>query len=131
MEMEQDGRITFLDIEIHREQEKLNTGWYMKPTTSGRMVNFESNLSHYQKINTARNFMNTAIDNRHEQYHEQNYIKSTLIHTEELYFISISRFNHFINEQKNSSVIVAQIKPFINSRFQNVVFILTLQCLPS
>lgn len=62
IETEQDGSIPFLDISLWQTQDKLITNCYTKPTSSGRIVNVVPNLPHYQRINTAKNFINTSLN---------------------------------------------------------------------
>ena len=44
METEKENKLSFLDVEIIREQDKLTTTFYRKPTFSGVYSNFESFL---------------------------------------------------------------------------------------
>lgn len=46
----------------------LVTNWYMKLIFLRLMINFKSNFSCYQKISTAKSFINTVIDNSHQQF---------------------------------------------------------------
>ena len=73
VETETNGCLPFLNMKIHREQGRLITDWYMKTTSSGRIINYISTQPHYQKINTAYNLINTVIGNSHQQFHEKNF----------------------------------------------------------
>jgi hypothetical protein len=59
MEVETNGRLPFLDMElIHETDGSISTKWYKKPCASGRIINFLSLHEPSQKINTALNFIN-------------------------------------------------------------------------
>ena len=50
METEKENKLSFLDVEIIREQDKLTTTFYRKPTFSGVYSNFESFLPSIYKF---------------------------------------------------------------------------------
>ncbi|XP_067625777.1 uncharacterized protein [Eurosta solidaginis] len=52
-ELEQNNKIAFLDVEIHRKNQNLTFNWYAKSMASGRIINYHSNHPWKQKINTA------------------------------------------------------------------------------
>ncbi|XP_075157559.1 uncharacterized protein LOC142230819 [Haematobia irritans] len=41
-ELEQDNKLPYLDVIIHRQGNQLRLNWYQKPTASGRLLNFYS-----------------------------------------------------------------------------------------
>ncbi|XP_075157825.1 uncharacterized protein LOC142231091 [Haematobia irritans] len=41
-ELEQDNKLPYLDVIIHRQENQLRLNWYQKPTASGRLLNFYS-----------------------------------------------------------------------------------------
>jgi hypothetical protein len=54
MEAEVNNRLPYLDLQIIRNSDgSIDTDFYMKPTASGRILNFNSNHSMRLKVNTA------------------------------------------------------------------------------
>ena len=72
IEHEQNDSIAFLDIKIHKLDNKLITNWYSKPTSSGRMINYLSTQPHNQKLNTAFNFINKVLTTSHDTFLDNN-----------------------------------------------------------
>ncbi|XP_067614011.1 uncharacterized protein [Eurosta solidaginis] len=52
-ELEQNNKVAFIDVEIHRKNQNLTFNWYAKPMASGRIIKYHSNHAWKQKINTA------------------------------------------------------------------------------
>ncbi|XP_055604749.1 uncharacterized protein LOC129752983 [Uranotaenia lowii] len=80
-EEETDGRLPFLDMTVIRNQNNtLDTEWYCKPISSGRMLNFLSFHSMHQKINVASNFIQrvTKLSSRMETRKQQQIITDHL-----------------------------------------------------
>ena len=50
METEKENKLSFLDVEVIREQGNFTTTVYRKPTFSGVYINFESFLSSVYKF---------------------------------------------------------------------------------
>ncbi|XP_011869031.1 PREDICTED: uncharacterized protein LOC105562638, partial [Vollenhovia emeryi] len=71
-EIENDKSINFLDTSIIRQNGKLLTNWYRKPTFSGRYINFFSSHPLNYKINTIINLVDHAILLSDEQFHSSN-----------------------------------------------------------
>jgi hypothetical protein len=58
MELEDDGRLPYLDVELIRQEDgRILTKWFSKPMASNRLLNFKSNHTLKQKLNTALNLM--------------------------------------------------------------------------
>ncbi|XP_044747193.1 uncharacterized protein LOC123308546 [Coccinella septempunctata] len=58
IEKEKDGELPFLDIKVVRgEDGSLLTKWYVKPTNSGRLVNFHSETSRSYKVGSIKNLI--------------------------------------------------------------------------
>lgn len=55
IELEINGKLPFLDILLVRKRlgGTISTEWYMKPTSSGRILNYYSDHYYNQKINMA------------------------------------------------------------------------------
>ena len=60
MEVEKDGKLSFLDGEIKRENARLNLSVYRKPTHSGRYLNFNSHHPISARCSTADALFNRA-----------------------------------------------------------------------
>ncbi|XP_062711953.1 uncharacterized protein LOC134289692 [Aedes albopictus] len=57
-EMEQDGKIPFLDMTLVRKHDQtIRTEWYCKPMASGRLVDYLSGHPLHLKMNTVTNFI--------------------------------------------------------------------------
>jgi hypothetical protein len=55
VELEKNGVLPFLDMEIHRnENGSLTTTWYSKPSATNRIINYNSNHSFQIKLNCAK-----------------------------------------------------------------------------
>ncbi|XP_062533790.1 uncharacterized protein LOC134202820 [Armigeres subalbatus] len=58
VELEKNGSLPFLDtIVIHREDGGMNTKWYSKPISSGRLLNYHSFHPTTMKLNVANNLI--------------------------------------------------------------------------
>ncbi|CAD6236753.1 GSCOCG00012477001-RA-CDS, partial [Cotesia congregata] len=62
IEVEQDGKTPYLDVLMERTGSgELRTSWYLKPYSSGRVLNFKSNHPLSQKLGVAQGFFNRTI----------------------------------------------------------------------
>jgi hypothetical protein len=62
VEIEKNGVLPFLDMEIHRgEDGRLSTVWYSKPTATNRMINYYSNHSSTTKLNCVQGLINRVF----------------------------------------------------------------------
>ncbi len=80
-EIEEDGKLPYLDVEIVRKPDgKLVTKWFSKPMASNRLLNWKSNHSLKQKLNVANNLIRRVCDLTTANSPEQNLpiIKSIL-----------------------------------------------------
>uniref|UniRef100_A0A6M2DT15 Putative penelope-2 aae n=1 Tax=Xenopsylla cheopis TaxID=163159 RepID=A0A6M2DT15_XENCH len=80
-ETESEQRISFLDTQLIRKNNRIITNWYRKPTWSGRYTNFFSYVPIAIKINTVNNLIDKAITLSHKDFWEDNLkiIKTTFI----------------------------------------------------
>lgn len=80
VETEKQNSIPYLDTTIHRVDQNVCLNWYMKPIASGRMINFHSTQPTKYKINTAKNFINKAVEISDYRFHSETIqkIKSIL-----------------------------------------------------
>jgi hypothetical protein len=62
MEIETNGKIPFLDLMVTRDNnQQIHTEWYMKPTSTGRIMNYKSNCHMNIQINTALGLINRVF----------------------------------------------------------------------
>ncbi|XP_044766183.1 uncharacterized protein LOC123322305 [Coccinella septempunctata] len=79
VEIENNKSLPFLDVMVIRENDKMITDWYAKPSNSGRCLNFLSNHSFQQKKNVATNLIHRALALSHKTFEKKNIIKITNI----------------------------------------------------
>lgn len=71
-EVEENKRIAFLNLMVHRTEEELITNWYMKPYASMRLLNYES---HHEKpciIETAKAYIHNVLTISHGNFFHSN-----------------------------------------------------------
>jgi len=73
VEKEENQKINFLDMTIHKIDQKLITNWYKTETSSGRILNFLSAHPFHSKINIATAFAKRVIDLSHSKFHKHNF----------------------------------------------------------
>ena len=80
-ELEIDNEISCLDVLLIRYNDKVKTNWYIKPTFSGRFLNYYSKHPRSQKIAMVYNLVARAINLCNEKFHDGNLdkIKSLFI----------------------------------------------------
>lgn len=71
-EIENNGRINFLDLTLIRQENQIKTNWFQKPTTSGRILNFNSFHSIQQKRNIIYNLIDRATLLSDKKFHSEN-----------------------------------------------------------
>ncbi|XP_057322507.1 uncharacterized protein LOC130665896 [Microplitis mediator] len=81
LEIEKDNRISFLDILIERRDGCLVTDWFIKPISSGRLLNYDSIHPRSQKIGMITGLLDRMVRLSNEEHHEKNYdiIRSLLL----------------------------------------------------
>lgn len=73
IETEKNGSLNFLDMTIdHHEGQKINTKWYQKPTSSGRYMNYFSNVPFHWKANVVSNLFQRAYKLSDKQYRQES-----------------------------------------------------------
>ncbi|XP_036348059.1 uncharacterized protein LOC118757458 [Rhagoletis pomonella] len=105
MEIEENSKIPFLDVCIHRENHDLLLDWYSKPTSSGRLINYYSSQPTKYKINTAKNLIHKILAISHTRFHEANKEKINKILINNNYPINL------IRELINQEVMKTSIHP--------------------
>jgi len=71
-EVENNNSLSFLDVLIVKNDNKLISNWYRKSTFSGRYINFYSNHPAQYKLNTIINLVDHAILLSDAQFHNDN-----------------------------------------------------------
>ncbi|EZA59383.1 hypothetical protein X777_00505 [Ooceraea biroi] len=71
-ELENDNSINFLDTTVIRDDNRLITNWYRKPTFSGLYVNYFSGHSVKHKSNVVKGLVDRALLLSDSRYHESN-----------------------------------------------------------
>lgn len=89
VEIEKNGQIPYLDMEIIRQNESLMTNWYTKKTSSGRMINYHSTQPQKMKINTAINLIKKVHYIGDEKFDKDNMKKVANILAKNNYPINI------------------------------------------
>ncbi|XP_017473801.1 PREDICTED: uncharacterized protein LOC108364581 [Rhagoletis zephyria] len=105
MEIEENSKIPFLDVCIHRENHNLLLDWYSKPTSSGRLINYYSSQPTKYKINTAKNLIHKILTISHTRFHEANKEKINKILINNNYPVNL------IRELINQEVMKTSIHP--------------------
>ena len=106
MEVETGGQIPFLDaLIIHNADDSLSTNWYIKPTSSGRVVNYLSTHAYSQKIATVKNLLYRSYHLSSPMFHKENEIKIKNILKNNNYPIAlvnriINEYRHKLNQDK-------------------------------
>lgn len=80
-EIEINNKINFLDMTLERNENKILTKWYTKPTWSGRYQNFHSNHSKNQKLSVIIGLTDRAISLTSPQFRPEilKKVKESLI----------------------------------------------------
>lgn len=71
-ETELNNSLNFLNTTVCKDNNKLITNWYRKPTFSGRYINYFSNHPIKYKINTIINLVDHAILLSDQRFHDSN-----------------------------------------------------------
>lgn len=72
MELEEHGRLPYLDAVAIRERGTIKINWYQKRTASGRLINFLSKHPKNIIFNTAKNFVDRVLNTSDRKYHKEN-----------------------------------------------------------
>lgn len=80
-EIEENGRLDYLDLSLYRKEGKVITNWFHKPIASNRMLNFYSNHPRSMKYNVAKSFIRKVFRMSHIDFWNENLqrIKCVLI----------------------------------------------------
>lgn len=95
MELEKDDTLPYLDLLIIRDNNKIITNWYRKPTASNMSLNYLSNHPRTIRENVAFNMFYRAISLSDERFHQENIEKVKSILSENNFpFVIITKQLH-------------------------------------
>ncbi|XP_062711982.1 uncharacterized protein LOC134289701 [Aedes albopictus] len=125
VEVEQDGKLPYLDLLVRKPDQSIKTEWYAKPIASGRFLNYLSAHSMTLKMNVAKNLIkrvttfSTNVDEAaakkivHKQLRQNDYPKPLI--------------NRLINRHRENPPTTAPPTDAENSKqFRSIVNIGTL-----
>ncbi|XP_044766280.1 uncharacterized protein LOC123322400 [Coccinella septempunctata] len=73
IEREKDNELSFLDVRVRRRADgTLSTRWCMKPTSSGRLLNYRSDTCRKYKISVIKNLLHRGINLSSSEFHHEN-----------------------------------------------------------
>nr|XP_021206294.2 uncharacterized protein LOC110385892 [Bombyx mori] len=75
MEVEKDDSLSFLDVLVKRSNDKLITDWFVKPISSGRLLNWNSNHPRSQKIGMIKGLLDRMTKLSSKDFYEVNFNK--------------------------------------------------------
>ncbi|KAI4476044.1 hypothetical protein M0804_013913 [Polistes exclamans] len=107
MEVENNGTLPFLDMNIIRNEDgSIVTNWYVKPTSSGRCINYNSNHPMSQKIGIIKGLLFRALTLSNKKFHIENKKRIELILKNNNYPTSLIHmvFNKFKIERDQKKV---------------------------
>ncbi|KAI4475994.1 hypothetical protein M0804_013946 [Polistes exclamans] len=96
IEVEDNGTLPFLDVTVIRnEDETILTNWYVKPTSSGKCIKYNSNDPLSQKIGTIKSLLFRALTLSSKNFHIENRKKIETFLKNNNYPKSLIVFNEF------------------------------------
>ena len=112
MELEKERKLPFLDLLVERENDKLLSSVYRKPTFSGLGISFFSYCSHKFKINAIRTLLYRAyhLSSTYDYFHR------------EIDFLQ----NFFKTNGFSNNLFHKYVKRFLNDKFQPAVLVPTV-----
>lgn len=105
VEIEKNNTIPFLELKIHKLDNKLKFDWYTKPTSSGRIINYNSYQPKKMKINTAYNLISKVIDISDKEFRDNNTTRLKQILQQNDYPPNITKtlINKKLNSKNNTT----------------------------
>lgn len=94
VETSKKNEINLLDVTLIQRNKKIITDWYLKPTFSGRYLNFFSQYSTCQKRGTAIGLIDSIFLLSHPSFHTKNITKAINIFLDNNYLLEFI-FNTF------------------------------------
>ena len=129
-EIETNKQLNFLDMTLIRSNNKILTNWFQKQTSSGRILNFNSNHHINLKKNMIYNLVDRSILLSDKKFHNNNIKRITEILINNGYDISFInkcikfrlrkfKFNNtlHINTNNNNNISTSLTIPYINPLF--------------
>ncbi|XP_044578918.1 uncharacterized protein LOC123261389 [Cotesia glomerata] len=105
MEVEKDNSLSFLDVLVKRSDGKLLTDWFIKPISSGRLLNWNSNHPRSQKISMIKGLLDRMSRLSSSDFYEVNFKKIRNMLLKNNYDLSLvdSVINRFKENLKNKT----------------------------
>lgn len=123
-ELEKNNSLPYLDINLHRVNNKIVFNWYTKPTWSGRMMNFHSTQPLQQKINTANNLIKKVLTISDKRFHKDNLTKITDVLTKNGYpHYLIKNLLHKTQHQKQQTLQTSNVQSGNSKRYYSISYI--------
>ena len=120
MEMENNKQIPFLDLLLIRNDDgSIDTNWYNKPSSSGRLLNYFSNHPLHQKINVIMNLLkkNSNLSSSKFQPDNLNKIKLILYNNGYPKFLVKKLINTILEKQNDINTINSVSNKIVNLKF--------------
>lgn len=74
MELEKNNSISFLDVKLYRTDDgHIKSDWHIKPTHSGRILNYRSNHPVHQKIGVIKGMLHRIVKISHPDFHAESF----------------------------------------------------------
>lgn len=120
MEIESDNSLPFLDTRVIRDGDnKIILDWYQKPSASGRFINFHSQHTYSQKLNTVKELKNRVCYISDESLIKKNLRKLFEIFHNNGYPKHI--LNRLIHKRESTSITATQQTD--NHKFRKIPFV--------
>ncbi|XP_044574368.1 uncharacterized protein LOC123258432 [Cotesia glomerata] len=105
LEVEKDNSLSFLDVLVKRPDGKLLTDWFIKPISSGRLLNWNSNHPRSQKIGMIKGLLDRMSRLSSSDFNEVNFKKIRNMLLKNNYDLSLvdSVINRFKENMKNKT----------------------------
>lgn len=72
VEREIDNSVPFLDMKVIRDDHLIKTDWYIKPSSSGRFLHYQSYHPNNMKLNLLTSFRQRVLKLSHSSFHQKN-----------------------------------------------------------
>ncbi|XP_043467539.1 protein dopey homolog PFC0245c-like [Leptopilina heterotoma] len=142
-EMLNNNSINFLDVLIIIDNKKLITDWFLKPTFSGRTINYKSKHPFSQKVAIVYNLIDRAVKLSDKQFHSKNiqFVEQLLLNNnypiefirkytkKRISFINLNKHNdsngnNYNNNRTIYNMLPKVFLPYVPNLFENVSFLL-------
>lgn len=122
IEIEDNGMISYLDMQISNRNGMMVTNWYHKTIASNRMLNFYSSHPEYTILNTAKSFIKRVLQLSHRSFHAANLVRiRNILGKNSFPSKVIDKLIHQVRGQNgNTSIMPNRSYPFLESTINTV-----------